>query len=101
MKNDLGKNCRPTQVVGPLGEPLTMETLPAPDPGRWVARRKAQVVAAIAGGLMTAEEACARYRLTFDELVSWQRAVSFSGLPGLRVTQAQHYRALQERRQRY
>jgi hypothetical protein len=96
-----GENCRPLQVIGPLGELLTMETMPAPDTARWVARRKAQVVAAIDGGLLTVDEACARYWLTFDELVSWQRAVSFSGLPGLRVTQAQHYRALHERRQRY
>src|SRR3546814_8219820 len=36
---------RPTQVVGPLGEALTLETLPAPSTTRWVVRRKAEVVA--------------------------------------------------------
>src|SRR3546814_5595334 len=37
---------RPTQVVGPLGEALTLETLPAPSTTRWVVRRKAEGVAA-------------------------------------------------------
>jgi hypothetical protein len=94
-------NCRPSQVIGPLGEPLTLETLPSTRTSRWVARRKAQVVSAVAGGLLTADEACTRYGLTFEELLSWQHSVSFSGLPGLRVTQIKHYRALHERRQRY
>ena len=42
---------RPAQVIGPLGEPLTLESLPAPSTTRWVVRRKAEVVAAVAGGL--------------------------------------------------
>jgi hypothetical protein len=75
-----------------------MQSIPAPETSRWVPRRKAQVVYAIAGGLLTADEACARYEISFDELVSWQRAVNLAGLPGLRVTQTQHYRALHARR---
>ena len=37
---------RPESVIGPLGEPLTLEDLPKPNTRRWVVRRKAEVVAA-------------------------------------------------------
>src|SRR3546814_6536425 len=46
---------RPAQVVGPLGEPLTLESLPPVDTTRWVVRRKAEVVAAVNGGLRSEE----------------------------------------------
>ncbi len=93
--------CRPVHVVGPLGEALTLDTLPPPATRRWVVRRKAEVVAAITGGLLTMQEACERYALTLEELGSWQRAIERSGLPGLRVTRLQSYRELYERRQQY
>ena len=32
---------RPAQVIGPLGEPLTLESLPPSSTTRWVVRRKA------------------------------------------------------------
>ncbi len=83
---------RPDQVVGPLGEPLTLDSLPSPDTTRWVVRRKAEVVAAVNGGLLTVDEACARYTLTLEEFAGWQRAVDRSGMPGLRVTRIQHYK---------
>ena len=92
---------RPTQVIGPLGEPLTLETLPPPCTKRWVARRKAEVVAAVNGGLLTATEVCALYGLTEEELAEWQRAIAQAGLPGLRVTRLQHYKLLHDRRRRY
>jgi hypothetical protein len=92
---------RPATVVGPLGERMTMEDLPSPETNRWVARRKAEVVAAVNGGMLSIEEACERYQLTLEEFASWQRAVERSGMPGLRVTRAQHYRDLYERNQRY
>jgi hypothetical protein len=80
---------RPTSVVGPLGEPLTLETLPPPDLKRWVPRRKAEVVAAVTGGLISLAEACDRYSLTLEEFAGWQRAVERGGLAGLRATRAQ------------
>lgn len=86
---------RPASVIGPLGEPLTLDTLPPPDTTRWVVRRKAEVVAAVNGGLLTVEEACQRYNLSEEEFDSWQRAVDDNGMPGLRVTRVQHYRARQ------
>ena len=63
---------RPAQVVGPLGEPLTLENLPPVNTTRWVVRRKAEVVAAVNGGLLTVDEACARYSLTLEEFASWR-----------------------------
>ena len=83
---------RPAFVMGPLGEMLTLEALPEAGHVRWVIRRKAEVVSAVNGGLLTFEEACVRYGLTVEEFTSWQRAVDRSGLQGLRVTRIQHYR---------
>ena len=92
---------RPAQVIGPLGESLTVETLPPPGTTRWVVRRKAEVVAAVNGGLLTVDEVCDRYSLTLEEFAGWQRAVDRSGMPGLRVTRIKHYREQYERQQRY
>ncbi|HEY0131356.1 MAG TPA: DUF1153 domain-containing protein [Allosphingosinicella sp.] len=92
---------RPAQVIGPLGEPLTLDSLPPPSTTRWVVRRKAEVVAAVNGGLLSVDEACARYGLTLEEFASWQRAVDRSGMPGLRVTRIQHYKSLYERQQKF
>jgi hypothetical protein len=91
------RNIKPSKVIGPLGEPLTLDDLPPPSLNRWVIRRKAQVVAAVNGGLLTIEEACARYNVTLEEFASWQRAVDRSGMQGLRVTRMQYYRELYER----
>lgn len=71
---------------------LTIADLPPPDTRRWVIRRKAEVVAAVRGGLLSLEEACRRYTLTVDEFLSWQASIDRHGLPGLRTTRIQHYR---------
>jgi hypothetical protein len=92
---------RPAQVIGPLGEPLTLADLPPPETKRWVVRRKAEVVAAVTGGLLTIDEVLARYNLTLEEFASWQRAVDRSGMKGLRVTRLQDYRKLYERQLKY
>jgi len=92
---------RPTEVIGPLGEPLTRQDLPPRDTSRWIARRKAEVVSAVNGGMLSIREACERYDLTLEEFASWQRAVDRSGMQGLRVTRIQHYRDLYERQQKY
>jgi hypothetical protein len=65
------QDIRPAQVIGPLGEPLTLD------------------------------EALSRYGLTLEEFASWQRAVDRSGMHGLRVTKIQHYRDLYERQLKY
>ncbi len=79
-------------VMGPDGSPLTIADLPPPSTKRWVIRRKAEVVAAVRGGLLSLGEACNRYRLTIDEFLSWQRSIERHGLPGLRATRLQQYR---------
>jgi hypothetical protein len=71
---------------------LSVDTLPAPDTKRWVIRRKATVVAALRLGMLTIEEACHRYRLSIQEIQSWQNLVDRHGLRGLRVTRLQDYR---------
>ncbi len=79
-------------VIGPTGEPLTLADLPPANTKRWVIRRKAEVVAAVRGGLITLEDACRRYSLSVEEFLSWQKAIERNGLPGLRVTRVQQYR---------
>lgn len=83
---------RRAAVIGPMGEELTLDNLPPPNTSRWVSRRKAQVVAAIEGGLLTPEEACLRYRMSFEELSTWQRLFDRIGVRGLRTTRIQQYR---------
>jgi len=88
------KNYRPERVIGPLGESLALENLPTTNTPRWTPRRKAEVVAAVAGGLLSFDEACRRYSLSTEEFTSWQRAINHTGLKGLRVTRVQDYRHL-------
>lgn len=85
---------RPKYVMGPDGSPLTIADLPPPGAQRWVIRRKAEVVAAVRGGLLSLEEACRRYMLTVDEFLSWQASVDQHGIAGLRTTRIQQYRKL-------
>src|SRR3569832_1332937 len=79
-------------VIGPDGSPLTIADLPAPGTKRWVIRRKAEVVAAVRGGLLSLEEACQRYTLTVDEFLGWQQSIDQHGLAGLRTPRIQQYR---------
>jgi len=95
------QDIRPAQVIGPLGEPLSLDDLPPANTRRWVVRRKAEVVAAVNGGLLSIDDVLERYGLTLEEFASWQRAVDRSGMQGLRVTRIQHYRELYERQLKY
>jgi Protein of unknown function (DUF1153) len=79
-------------VIGPDGSPLTIADLPPSNTRRWVIRRKAEVVAAVRGGLLSLEEACSRYTLTVDEFLNWQHSIESHGLAGLRTTRIQQYR---------
>lgn len=92
---------RPSQVIGPLGEPMTIDNLPSPTTDRWVIRRKAEVVAAVSGGLLSIDEVCERYSMTLEEYASWERAVDRSGMLGLRVTRIQQYRDRYAKQQKY
>jgi hypothetical protein len=70
------------------------EALPPADTRRWVAGRKAQVVGAVHRGVLTLEEACARYSLSVEEFLAWQRAFTTQGVRGLRATRTKDSRSL-------
>lgn len=70
------------------------DELPPDDTVRWVPSRKAAVVNAIADGRISLADACRRWRLSVEEIASWQRAMARIGPPGLRVTRMQAYRPL-------
>lgn len=84
-------------VTRPDGRALTLPDLPPPETRRWVTSRKAEVVAAVRGGLLTLGEACERYALSVEEFLSWQHALERFGVAGLRATHAQEYRHLESR----
>src|SRR5262249_422406 len=79
-------------VIGPDGSPLTIADLPAPGTKRWVIRRKAEVVAAVRGGLLSLEDACSPYTLAVEDVLSWQSPPDQCGLGGLRTTRSQQSR---------
>jgi hypothetical protein len=91
-----------TTMPYPIGAPASplptdyssAETeLPSPNTKRWVIRRKAAVVDAVKSGILTLEQACERYKLSTEEFFTWQTLVEHHGVPGLRVTRLQNYRA--------
>lgn len=92
-------NSRPVRIIGPNREVLSRETLPPPQTTRWVASRKAQVVSAVQAGLLTLDEALARYNLSLAEYYSWEDAMDRSGVAGLRVAAVQHDRTIRRGRQ--
>ena len=83
-------------VIGPAGQPLTIDDVPPPETKRWVIRRTAEVVAGVRNGLISLEEACNRYKLSVDEFLSWQRLIDEHGVRGLRTTRLQQYRRTPE-----
>ena len=92
-------NSRPARIVGPNRDIITRDSLPPANTTRWVASRKAQVVAAVECGLMTIEEVMLRYRLSVEEFYAWQRAMARAGVPGLRVAWSQQDRVSRRSRQ--
>ena len=69
MGTDARKIGKP--VVGFDGVPLTLRDLPASEAAHWTARRKAEVVLAIHGGLLSLEAATEKYALTNEEFRTW------------------------------
>ena len=72
---------------------MSLDDLPPPDTKRWVASRKAAVVAAVRQKLLTEEQACARYGLSPEEFDSWRAALDQHGVGALRATRLQLYRS--------
>jgi hypothetical protein len=83
-------------VVGPDGAKMTRADLPAPAVRRWVPRRKARVVAAVEGGLITREEAYSRYSISHEEFEDWKSGLIRHGLRGLCVTKTNQRRETSE-----
>jgi hypothetical protein len=50
---------------------MRLDQLPRRGLKRWRPRHKAMVVAAVRHGLITVNEACARYDLSIEEYLSW------------------------------
>jgi hypothetical protein len=82
----------PRHVTLPDGTILTRADLPPADTRRWVARRKAVVVQAVAHGLIGRDEALERYGLSDEEFDLWDSAIRSHGEAALRVTKIQKYR---------
>jgi Protein of unknown function (DUF1153) len=59
-------------VVGPQGTILTTADLPSTNIRRWTIFRKAEIITAVRGGLLSLEDACKRYSLTVEEFISWK-----------------------------
>jgi hypothetical protein len=55
-----------------------LTALPPHNGTRWTTRRKVQVVVAVLGGVLSLDEACARYALSLEEFLGWQRLVGQS-----------------------
>src|ERR1700746_1544901 len=64
IMTDQQLRARVRYVIGPDGSPLTIADLPPKDTKRWVIRRKAEVVAAGRGGLLSLGESRGSYKIT-------------------------------------
>ncbi len=84
-------------VIGPAGQPLTINNLPSPETKRWVVSRKAEVVIAVRRGLIGRNDACDRYDISDEEFFSWERLIDAHGLRGLQTTRLQQYRGSSSR----
>tara|TARA_R110002051_G_scaffold57104_9_gene105874 strand:- start:11349 stop:11627 length:279 start_codon:yes stop_codon:yes gene_type:complete len=82
----------PRSVTLPDGSIMTRADLPATETRRWVASRKALVVQAVNGGLITRDAAMEMYALSDDEFSEWETAIEQHGLGALRATALKRYR---------
>ncbi|HEY7611172.1 MAG TPA: DUF1153 domain-containing protein [Alphaproteobacteria bacterium] len=84
---------RPARVIGADGRPLTLQDLPANDV-RWSKKRKAQVVAAVRGNLISFEDAVRRYGLSPGEFIAWESEVLASLAARQRAVERRDFRVL-------
>lgn len=88
----LKKISGPRAVTLDDGTILTRADLPPPATSRWVASRKATVVRAVRGGLISHADAMTNWGLSEDELNEWLLAVHRHGEGALKATSVQKYR---------
>jgi Protein of unknown function (DUF1153) len=79
-------------ILGPYGTPFFVTDLPRPDTQRWVPRRKAEIVAAVQGGLLTLDEARNRYGLSSEEFMAWEASLDRHGVSRLKIKRFDYYR---------
>lgn len=82
----------PRTVTLPDGSHMTRADLPPASTTRWVASRKAAVVRGVLYGLLTREEAQARYGLSDAEFQEWLMAMGNHGIGALKATKIKKYR---------
>ena len=85
--------------MNPSAGQLDMGGLRLPPPGskRWWPHRKAAVVAAVRGGVLSLDDACERYALSIEEYLTWQHGIDLYGLAGLRINGTQRRRRAKPR----
>lgn len=74
------------------GNAITVRDLPPPTTRRWVTNRKAILVRAVHGGLITREEVLERYQMEEGEFATWEREFAAHGAEGLKITKTQKRR---------
>ena len=84
----------PRAVTLKDGTVMTQADLPPTATRRWVVSRKAAVVKGVRIGLITQQDAIARWDLSEDELNEWLTAVQDFGEIALKATAVQKYRQL-------
>jgi transposase-like protein len=75
-----------TERHSPRSPAPPQPNLPPANTVRWVARRKAEVVAAVLSGVLSMPEACRRYGLSSEEFLEWERHYKQGGQAGLQVS---------------
>jgi transposase-like protein len=68
---------------GPEFKTMSFLDLPCPKTVRWTSKRKAFVVCAIAGGIITIAEAAKRYGMEPEEIIEWMARYRTDGVLGL------------------
>ncbi|MGE0023974.1 MAG: DUF1153 domain-containing protein [Hyphomicrobium sp.] len=87
LANIMSHDAPPRIVRGFDGVPLCLNDLPPPGPGiHWSKYRKANLVLAVQGGLLTREEALRRYAMSEEEFDGWCSRYAQDGPSALCIT---------------
>lgn len=82
----------PRAVTLADGTVMTRADLPDARTRRWVASRKAAVVRAVTGGLISRDEVLKNYNISGEEFDAWHALVERHGEVALKATSVQRYR---------
>ena len=80
------------EVNLPDGTKLNLSDLPDRNVKRWVVRHKRNVANAVLFQLLSFEDACSRYDLSEEELLSWLKMIKYHGVEALKATRLKSYR---------